>query len=194
MSYGKKTVVLPGTKFNRLTVLEEFKGEKFYRLACECECDGKIVTPAKAAVVSGNTKSCGCLTRDRMADVNRNYHALEPGLAALNSLFYSYRKWCASNRGYVFELTLDQFREITSSPCFYCGRPPSQAVLKHRASNGDYLYNGIDRLDPRKGYVQGNVVACCKRHNFMKRTMSYDEFMAEIVAIVRQHPEILSYV
>ena len=36
--------------------------------------------------------------------------------------------------------------------------------------------NGIDRVDSSKGYVEDNVVSCCKYCNTAKNTMSRDEF------------------
>ena len=61
--------LLPGQVFGRLTVLEEapapteytaYKG-LWYR--CRCQC-GNTVVVRRDALVSGNTKSCGCLRRD----------------------------------------------------------------------------------------------------------------------------------
>lgn len=40
------------------------------------------------------------------------------------------------------------------------------------------IYNGIDRIDNAKGYTIENSVTCCKRCNFAKRNMSYDEFIS----------------
>lgn len=51
--------------FNRLTVLCRFGNDKTGRAAwmCLCEC-GNIVTVRGSAIVSGNTKSCGCHRKD----------------------------------------------------------------------------------------------------------------------------------
>jgi hypothetical protein len=48
---------------------------------------------------------------------------------------------------------------------------------KYNFLNGDFVYNGIDRIDSSIGYVEGNIVPCCKACNMAKNTMGQDEFM-----------------
>lgn len=81
----------------------------------------------------------------------------------------------AESRHLSFELTQDQFRHLISLDCFYCGTPPNR-VKKMTGSNGGYVYNGLDRIDPSKGYIEGNVVPCCSACNLAKHKMSYVEF------------------
>lgn len=52
-----------GKKFNRLTVLSEFKKNKKYRLKCLCDC-GNIIEADKGHVLQGKIKSCGCLKKE----------------------------------------------------------------------------------------------------------------------------------
>jgi len=61
---GKPTEDIKGYKFGRLTVLkfEEIRYNKSHWL-CECDCGNTIVVH-KGSLMSGNTKSCGCLIRD----------------------------------------------------------------------------------------------------------------------------------
>ena len=59
---NKKTQVRKsyvGKKFNMLTILEELGGDK---VLCKCDC-GNVKILKKSTIVSGNTKSCGCITR-----------------------------------------------------------------------------------------------------------------------------------
>jgi 5-methylcytosine-specific restriction endonuclease McrA len=77
----------------------------------------------------------------------------------------------ARRKNNFWELTLDQFQEITQKSCEYCGRPPSQ---KSRA----YTYNGVDRVDPKLGYMPSNVVPCCWECNHIKGSrLTYDEMI-----------------
>lgn len=48
----------------------------------------------------------------------------------------------------------------------------------------DYAYNGIDRMDNSKGYVDGNVLPCCSICNHAKHVMNYDDFISWINRIV----------
>jgi hypothetical protein len=49
-----------GDVFSKLTVVAEVRVEGRKRFTCVCAC-GKITTPTASDLVTGNTKSCGCL-------------------------------------------------------------------------------------------------------------------------------------
>jgi hypothetical protein len=66
------------------------------------------------------------------------------------------------NRDFV--LSPEEFEEIISLPCFYCG---TKDVVR-----------GIDRTDSNKGYVIDNVSSCCFPCNRAKSTMTQNEFIA----------------
>ena len=69
----------------------------------------------------------------------------------------------------IFDLTKEEFEELRSKDCEYCGR---STTLKHQ--------NGIDcvNYDPAIGYIISNCVPACRDCNFMKQTMTYEEFIA----------------
>jgi 5-methylcytosine-specific restriction endonuclease McrA len=113
-----------------------------------------------------------------------------PGEAAFNKTLRSYRQ-NAQARGHAWELTKDDFRRLASVDCHYCGAPPG-VVAKGSARGGDYVYNGLDRVDNALGYTPENVVTCCKICNHAKVDMSRDEFLAWIARLAKYyffHPE-----
>ena len=57
---------LTGQIFERLTVLERdfIADSKRVKWKCQCEC-GKIVSVSSTHLISGHTKSCGCLQREK---------------------------------------------------------------------------------------------------------------------------------
>lgn len=97
-------------------------------------------------------------------------------------LFRKYRIG-AARRGYVFKLSLDKFKQITSGNCVYCGIEPN-IINDNKNYNGFYRYNGIDRVDNNKGYEINNCVSCCGVCNKMKSTMSRNEFLGQIKRIM----------
>src|SRR5262249_46953177 len=105
-----------------------------------------------------------------------------------NIVHNSYRK-SARNRGHAWGLTGEDFDRLTSQDCFYCGQPPSrvQRPLRGSYEGGDFVYNGIDRVDNKLGYTLENVVPCCKTCNYAKRDMPHDEFMAWIARLTEYH-------
>ena len=102
---------------------------------------------------------------------------LPKGESGLNQL-YGQIEWNAKRREYVFLLTKEEFRKLTSGNCFYCDAIPNQityADSKHSWKR--YTHNGIDRIDNTKGYIIDNCVSCCKTCNFAKSQMSQQEFL-----------------
>lgn len=60
-----------GDTFGRLTVIEQADSTKQGRRRWECRCDcGNIVVVRGNHLVSGNTKSCGCLSQKILFDAN----------------------------------------------------------------------------------------------------------------------------
>lgn len=115
---------------------------------------------------------------------------MEQGVASLNMLFANYRR-AALKRKLVFEITKEDFKIITKKNCFYCGKEPSQipAADKNVRVNNSWIYNDIDRLDSLKGYINNNVVSCCKDCNYAKQSLSYQDFIQLIKKIYKNHIE-----
>jgi hypothetical protein len=102
------------------------------------------------------------------------------GGAALNERYSAYRRQ-AEAKGRSFALTKEEFREITSESCHYCGAPPGNVATGTESASGfrsEYKYSGLDRIENDAGYLPGNVVPCCKRCNVAKNNMSFDEFIS----------------
>lgn len=77
------------------------------------------------------------------------------------------------NEGMQFLISLEEFLELSSRPCFYC--------------NG-YLGDsgcGLDRVDNSIGYNIENVVPCCAHCNRMKSSLPLDMFLDKIKAIYK---------
>lgn len=114
---------------------------------------------------------------------------LPHGVAAFNSLYGAYKRNAIKYRNVSFELSKERFKELTKKSCHYCGSEPSSirncdALRSKGKSSGDYIYNGIDRINSSIGYVEGNIVTCCGRCNMMKNNMSIDDFFSHIKKII----------
>ena len=55
--------------------------------------------------------------------------------------------------------------------------------------NGDFIYNGIDRLDNNEGYLPSNVVTCCKICNRAKHSLTVVEFLEWVRDISKTYYE-----
>ncbi len=172
-----------GNQYGRLIVFEKAGKYKDRHIQWKCLCScGNTTIVVGNSLRSGNTKSCGCLLQEMYEK-----RKLPKGEAAMHNLFNVY-KARAKQRNLIWDLTEEQFKELTSSLCHYCGVLPKQKthVL---TSNGEYTYNGIDRIDNKQGYILENVVPCCGICNRMKMTLSEKEFLNHITEIA-EHLEL----
>lgn len=60
-----------GNKYGRLTVIERAENRNGVRWRCRCEC-GKEIEVLGTSLRSGNTKSCGCLQKQKAAQSLKN--------------------------------------------------------------------------------------------------------------------------
>lgn len=121
-------------------------------------------------------ESCGCAR----GIVNRQF-VLPPGQANSHAVL-RIAKTGATKRNLDWLITDEHALHIMSQDCHYCGIKPSQEY-RHKRSNGGFIYNGIDRVDNSKGYIVGNVVACCGNCNKAKGTMQIEEFRWWIIQV-----------
>lgn len=156
-----------GDRFGRLVVvsLAERREGVVYWL-CRCDC-GKEKPVSSSSLKGGLTASCGCARR-------KPKDGRGPGVAARGIVLSTYKK-NAQNRSLIWDLTEDEFDQLTSGDCHYCGCPPSRIKRSGQWDSG-FTYNGIDRKDNSLGYVAGNVVSCCMICNNAKKDLSFDDF------------------
>jgi hypothetical protein len=98
-----------------------------------------------------------------------------------NSKFarYSEYKKRAISKDMEFKLSKEEFIQIISNPCNYCG--VSDDTYYQTLGAG-----GIDRVDSNKGYILENCVSCCGMCNKMKLNYSKNEFLNKCLKITNQ--------
>ena len=159
---------LTGEKFGRLTVIRRIPNNKSETAMwlCRCECRKETIVGGYS-LRSDNTKSCGCLKDELIGALNR----IDFGVASMRSLINSY-KIRAKKHGIKYKLTEKQFANLTQKDCYYCGAKPNNVFGRSGGTNGEYIYNGLDRVDNNKDYTIDNVVPCCKRCNRAKKNFT----------------------
>jgi hypothetical protein len=160
-------------RFGRLVVVGKAGKDKSGNYLWECLCDcGNKISVTTSNLKGGNTQNCGCLRKE----IN-NISKME---TKLNSYIYKY-KFHAKEHSLEFELTKEEFRNLISQNCFYCGREPEEK--ERRSIDVVFLANGIDRVNNKIGYKISNCVTCCTQCNKSKGTLTFDEFIAWIKKI-----------
>ena len=181
----KKNLV--GQTFGRLTVIsEKIIGEPKDTRAhwnCQCKCGNTIVVSTNH-LTSGNTKSCGCLKSDTTRENQKLSLPMvtkyEPHIATARRVWKSY--------GYQDKkciLIFDEWLLLSQQHCFYCGIAPSNEynyfIKKKDASqeaknNGNFFYNGLDRIDSSLPHTIDNVVSSCSICNRAKNERTTEKF------------------
>ena len=59
-----------GKKFNKLTILSQFRKIRYWYCICQCDC-GRKKTAKVYSVLIGQTKSCGCETKKRAMELSK---------------------------------------------------------------------------------------------------------------------------
>lgn len=171
---------LSNQKFGDLTAIVAVGRSPRRSLIWECDCIcGRTVNRTSDTLRQGKSKSCGCLQYGKQAIEKRSLSQRKTGAAARKE--YRHIMQGAKNRGHVFQLSFDQFLILSKAPCCYCGTSHSKAI---KTKYEEFVANGIDRIDNSLGYIEGNVVSCCKTCNYMKRDLSVSDFLEHVRNVV----------
>lgn len=168
--HNPKSIDLTGKFFNKWQVLKlESSRNKVLYYLCRCECGTE--RPVRGThLTSGHSISCGCSFKHTDPD--------GPRLASAKMIF---------RKGYSDgDLLFEEFLVLSQKKCAYCDASPSNRynafLHKGREStqfskdNGDFIYNGLDRIDSNYPHNKNNLVPCCSICNYAKSNMSVGDF------------------
>lgn len=170
-------------KFYRLTLIKATSAKRRSSILWEALCDcGNITLVIPYEVRSGNTTSCGCFKRELLKQIGsengKKCRKYNPIISSAR-VVWSHYKDCS------FEL----FLKLSQQNCFYCGREPHRTWnvgskkksgyynSEYQNINGNFTYNGIDRIDSSKGHSEDNIVPCCWDCNKAKMDLSLSKFI-----------------
>jgi len=188
---GKKHIKnIAGQRFGRLVVLKQLPSKKrCSRWLCLCDCGEKIT--ARGTALRYRQTSCGCGT----------WYKQRNPMRSLTKWIIRMYKGAAFGRFLSFELSDEEFLKIIQNPCYYCGfmgrdwgakwyqeklRRIATRQTKHHddsTKNISLIGNGIDRIDNKQGYKMENCVPCCQNCNWMKKSLTEQEFLNHIKQI-----------
>lgn len=162
-------------------VLEFVKSDQRHKLYYKCQCKncGAILILRKDTILTATMCHCAkCVGNN-----------VKPTIEVAYNVFRGNYKRAAIHRGLSWNLSPEEFKNIVSKPCYYCGAEPIQKNhLKRymRVKTPVYL-NGIDRINSKLGYSIENCVPCCEKCNRMKLDYSKEDFLSHIEKIYKFH-------
>lgn len=180
--------------FKRLTVLEQVAVPKHLKnktstyWLCLCIC-GKEIIARGNQLVNGNTTSCGCFNIEQIK-LYHSYSIIED--VKMASAKYIYRT------GYNEDnISFNYFYELSQKNCYYCNSAAINSKkcynifkiiknIKNRyasdfsITNGNFIYNGLDRINNNKQHSADNVITCCFTCNSFKNDLNFNIFIKNI--------------
>lgn len=168
---------LTGQIFNKWNVIKlESNRDGTIYYWCRCEC-GTEKSVRGTHLKCGESKSCGC-----------SFKLTNPNDAKLASVRNVYNKTYSDGN-----LSFEEFLILSQQNCYYCGEEPNNNCNVHlfegktssqfAKDNGDFIYNGLDRIDSNLLHDKNNLVPCCHLCNLWKRNMIVNDFLGHITKI-----------
>ena len=169
---GRPAIDMTGQVFGRLTVLRRAESNGHGgkpRWVCQCDC-GTIVNIPGARLRGGSNKSCGCYRRDRAGGLYRTHGKSK---TPQYIMFYDARK-----RAQMFGVPFGIEPEDITVPavCPVLGITLDSSTRDSTPS--------LDRREPARGYVPGNIAVISFRANRIKSDANTHE-LALVLAYTR---------
>ncbi len=122
-------------------------GYDYWLMKCSCGTEKEVLYKNYK---KGKSKSCGCYNREVVTGRPSNQRKAY-GESDFQFLFNVYKKG-ARDRNHEFSLTREEFRELTSSNCYFCGIEPRQKTgrINYTQTYGESLLSGIEIAEKDK--------------------------------------------
>lgn len=146
-----------------------------YYYRCKCDC-GVIKEVVRTNIITGHTKSCGCL-RNKRGKLHNSWNGYEK----ISGRHFSSIKRHAKERNLLFSITIeDAWSQYVkqNGMCLLSGLPLKLEEDKEKINLNNYKTASLDRIDNSKGYMLGNIQWLHKDINWMKGKFKQDDFIS----------------
>ncbi len=173
----KRKEIKSGEVFGNRTVIKEIEPRgKIRMFLCKCVCGSELPTQMVQLTSERNEKCYNCLGFEKHPKEESPFVRV-----------YSAYKSSAQRRGFTFELSYEDFKDIMLKDCHYCGDSAEISVNSYRNSKKrnrkQISRNGVDRINSLRGYTVDNVAPCCGLCNAIKSNATTQEFLEHVKKI-----------
>ena len=163
---------LQGKKFNGLTYVKySHRAEDSNSFAhWKCDC-GKEIIARIADVALGRKKSCNCF-KFRKREKNNQW----AGYENISGNYWSVIQKSALERKLNFTINIEYAWDVFLKQNKKCALSGIELKWPTKSKSGDGTAS-LDRIDSKKGYIEGNIQWVHKDVNFMKRHLEESYFV-----------------
>ena len=155
----------------KLKLLSEYKNIKT-KVSVKCFC-GNIFETIPQSILSGATRSCGCLL---LTGPNKNSNKWN-GYEEISGSFWAGLKHSAKSRNIEINLTIEDIWKIFEQQNRKCKLSGLELNFAKSQKDKNDTTASLDRIDSSGGYVQDNVQWVHKKVNIMKNKFNENEFI-----------------
>lgn len=167
-------------RFGKIVVLRFHHQQANHRYwLCQCDCGTQKLLRSDCLKCNG-IKSCGC---SRRGSNNPSWK----GIGQIHQSVLTRIKDDAKIRNIKFDLTLEFLWNLfcyQKNKCIFTG----DVLCFGKTCRDRNRTASLDRIDPTKGYIMGNVQWVHKKVNFAKQSMTNTEFIELCRKVVSNAP------
>jgi len=182
---------ITGKRFGYLTVLRMERNEKStkgnpWRAICQCDkCGNQNFNANKYALLKGKTTSCGCNTYNHTKNTGKNSKSYK-GYEELDGTYWGKIIKRAEDIGQLFNIDIKYAWDLYIKQNRKCSLSGLPIVFRKSSKDRSSGTASLDRIDSKKGYVEGNVQWIHKHINIMKNAYSQEYFIS-LCKIIGEH-------
>lgn len=169
-----------GDKIKNLTILNhryQYKGNTYFKVRCDC---GNVFYTGHSKLyglkIGKSLPYCkACYSVDKKAHKKSTMVSEHLSVAVFNHIHKQ-----AKERGIYFNLSPEYLEQLLINQNFKCslsGLPLSLSLGFSTPKDRQFHTASLDRIDSSIGYVEGNVQWVHKIINYMKGTLTQEEFI-----------------
>lgn len=168
-----------GVQFGILTPIKRAGKDKHGHASyiCACGC-GNTLEVRGNSLETGNTSSCGCTSRKIGKE-----HGLWVGYEEISNVYYSRVKRGAKDRGFDFNITIEQMWEKFIEQKRRCALSGVKIMFAPTNKTKHLQTASLDRIDSNLGYKLDNIQWIHKHLNAMKWKISNEDFIGWCIEV-----------
>lgn len=169
---NKKQVNI-GDRYGNLTIIEDCGKDKYGGILylCKCSC-GKERVVLRSNLITGKTKSCGCLQKEKLSKIRKKYNRIEKDYDKGIAIIY------ATNTNNKFLIDIDDYEKVKDIAWYESSngylmnhsRKPDSIILIHRLITDAPHDMVVDHINHnKKDNRKENLRICSQSENMMNR-------------------------